>query len=315
MATNFYKVNGSYYRSDTGAKVANVADLQVLAKAGGKEVSPPATKAPVATTPAAKPSQPVAAPAAKPSQAAPTTKKATLYGPPDSQPVVVDVGSAQASQLQSQGWGLTKGSYKAPVQQQASTPTSTPTISPAVQDTASLFQKLGIDTSTLTPSQAQTLSVMGSAIQINAASDKTIAPPSLSQADLNNYVTQAHSLLDPQFADNFKAFSADFANNVAQLTGEVPSQEQQQALAFQQQREQTASQMADAGLAQSGIRRKAESQLQTQQQGVIQSKALRSTRSGSCTFSNFTGICPSRYRSANAFLYTGRLAVSDPNSG
>lgn len=39
--------------------------------------------------------------------------KATLYGP-NGQKEAVDVGSQRASTLQSQGWGLTPGSYKAP---------------------------------------------------------------------------------------------------------------------------------------------------------------------------------------------------------
>ncbi len=42
-----------------------------------------------------------------------TGKKATLYGP-NNVKEVVDVGSARASELQSQGWGLTSGSYKVP---------------------------------------------------------------------------------------------------------------------------------------------------------------------------------------------------------
>lgn len=41
------------------------------------------------------------------------TTKATLYGP-NGTSEIVDVGSARASELQSQGWGLTAGSYKAP---------------------------------------------------------------------------------------------------------------------------------------------------------------------------------------------------------
>jgi hypothetical protein len=40
-------------------------------------------------------------------------QKATLYGA-NGQKEVVDVGSQRASDLQSQGWGLTEGSYKAP---------------------------------------------------------------------------------------------------------------------------------------------------------------------------------------------------------
>jgi hypothetical protein len=42
------------------------------------------------------------------------SKLATLWGPTGTAPKVVKVGSSEASDLQSQGWGLTQGSYKAP---------------------------------------------------------------------------------------------------------------------------------------------------------------------------------------------------------
>jgi hypothetical protein len=41
MATDFYKSNGSYYTAGNNAKVADVAALQSLSKAGGKEISVP----------------------------------------------------------------------------------------------------------------------------------------------------------------------------------------------------------------------------------------------------------------------------------
>lgn len=59
------------------------------------------------------------------SGAAATGGKATLYGPSGT-PEVVDIGSQRASLLQSQGWGLTPGSYKAPT-----TTSNTPSTQPA----------------------------------------------------------------------------------------------------------------------------------------------------------------------------------------
>lgn len=44
MATNFYKLNGSYYKT-SGQKIANPAELQTYAKTGGKEVSAPVVPA------------------------------------------------------------------------------------------------------------------------------------------------------------------------------------------------------------------------------------------------------------------------------
>jgi hypothetical protein len=64
------------------------------------------------------------------------TQKATLYGP-GGQAQVVDVGSGQASQLQSQGWGLTQNSYKATVAA-PSTPTA-----PSVSTNWTAYRKAG----------------------------------------------------------------------------------------------------------------------------------------------------------------------------
>lgn len=65
---------------------------------------------------------------------APTTNKATLYGP-NGTSEVVDVGSARASELQSKGWGLTAGSYRAPVTPPITTPETpaTPPTTPGTQ--------------------------------------------------------------------------------------------------------------------------------------------------------------------------------------
>lgn len=41
MPTNFYKQNGSYYRSDNNAKILTPTDLQTFAKSGGKEIQAP----------------------------------------------------------------------------------------------------------------------------------------------------------------------------------------------------------------------------------------------------------------------------------
>lgn len=57
---------------------------------------------------------------------------ATLWGP-NGQKKVVTVGSSQASQLQSQGWGLTAGSYKAPTTPSAPTPPAGSVAIPAGQ--------------------------------------------------------------------------------------------------------------------------------------------------------------------------------------
>lgn len=45
MATDFYKVGSSYYRSDTNAKILNTDELKGYATAGGKEITAPTAKA------------------------------------------------------------------------------------------------------------------------------------------------------------------------------------------------------------------------------------------------------------------------------
>jgi hypothetical protein len=112
---------------------------------------------------------------------------------------------------------------------------------------------------------------MSSVIQANAAKDKTIAPKSLSQADMQDFFNQAKDAIDPAYQDQFKQYQQDILNQVGLLTGEVTDNEMAQQEAFQQQQEGLAKQMAEAGLAQSGIRAKAEQQLQQQQEGIVKS--------------------------------------------
>jgi hypothetical protein len=83
---SIYRIGTDIYDAETNQKIPNVETL-LRDYAGAKEVAAPGNN----NT---------------------TTKKATLYGP-DGKTEVVDVGSARASELQSQGWGLTPGSYNA----------------------------------------------------------------------------------------------------------------------------------------------------------------------------------------------------------
>jgi hypothetical protein len=77
MATNFYKENGSYYVVGTNKKIANMQELQTLAKAGGKEVASPTQQ---------------------------KTNKATLTSPDGRYKTIVDIGSSLGNQLLGSGW-------------------------------------------------------------------------------------------------------------------------------------------------------------------------------------------------------------------
>jgi len=70
----------------------------------------------------------------------PEAAKATLYGP-NGQTKIVEVGTVEASQLQSEGWGLTSGSYVAP-QTETNTDTQNGEVNPEVAYAVdSLYQK------------------------------------------------------------------------------------------------------------------------------------------------------------------------------
>jgi len=117
-------------------------------------------------------------------------KKATLYGA-NNEAKVVDVGSADASALQSQGWGLTPGSFKAPVIAPA------PIVeAPAVDPLQTLAKTagesgLGIDEYTKLANVNSNLSQeeqdkIQSDLGINDVENKTFALPSQSTEQLYN---------------------------------------------------------------------------------------------------------------------------------
>lgn len=110
----------------TTTSASTSATLGLGAKAPEQNIKPQSTTLPAnqVKTTIQKPvtTLPNQASTAKPTNVS-TTKMATLYGP-NGQKKAVAVGSPEASQLQSQGWGLTVGSYKAPASPTSSTVTS-----------------------------------------------------------------------------------------------------------------------------------------------------------------------------------------------
>lgn len=93
MATNFYKVNGSYYTSDTNQKVLDIPSLQKLAQAGGKEITAPT--APVG-------SQAIANPQAIPNYNVTANIGGTLYGTPKVVPPINPILNIQDFKSQTQ---------------------------------------------------------------------------------------------------------------------------------------------------------------------------------------------------------------------
>jgi hypothetical protein len=356
MATNFYKIGSSYYRADTGAKILNLTELQNLAKAGGKEISPPAqpstssvVKIPSSTPNIVKTSSPVAA---SPSTSSSTTKKATLYGP-NNQTQVVDVGSALASKLQSQGWGLYPGSYRPPVT--STQPTTQPKTQPTTQlvqqtpapsspvtsrdainnlyqkyfnrnateaeinnwqkepisnldnflrqeqvrygvapqsstipkaggvsgdvpwDTATARQKLaakyGADVvNQLDDNQVKYLGMGLQASELIAANDQKLNLADTTTKSMEAFLTSAAAYIDPRYQDQWNIDKTEALNTYAQITNDAEYLRQTTEASQKQEQENLQAQIAEAGLARSGLRRKAEEQLKTQQQGVVSSQ-------------------------------------------
>lgn len=98
----------------TGIQTSTPSNVAVSAPAM-PSITPPATQASTATINARTGGvvKPVSTTTPVVPSVASTTKKATLWGP-NNEARVVDIGSQDASILQSQGWGLNKGGFRAP---------------------------------------------------------------------------------------------------------------------------------------------------------------------------------------------------------
>lgn len=246
---------------------------------------------------ASNPSMPAQSPAPTPVQ----SRSVTIY---DQRGNANTVPTTDLSYWQSQGWSTSKPSAvptSSPspvavnpqgltVQQmvaagngqvptpQVPQPTSTPS-TPSTQAVASpqdptqLLQSMGINTAGLDQTQTQWLGMMAQAQQSLAANDKNIAPPSLSSADMANYLNQAKSFVDPQFQQQFAMGAQDAQAAIAQFTGDVSYQSQQTQQQQELDRKALADQMAEAGLTFSGIRQKATEQLGSSQTGLVRSQA------------------------------------------
>jgi hypothetical protein len=235
MATKATLINsaGKKVVVDSGSQLAQQYFSQgyQLMGASGKyapSVSAPA-KAPIAsTTPA-----PVA-----------SAKQATLYGP-NGQKQVVDVGSTQASQLQSQGWGLTVGSYKTPITgttKTVATPT-TPTAptTPATPDTPSgatssqsmIDYMISIDPylqdyfsdpankakfDTLDPALQSTFLQLIDVKQKNIAAGKIVNPDVTLEPDkMAEFLQTAKDQLDPYYQEQLKNAEGNLTTSIQRL--------------------------------------------------------------------------------------------------
>ena len=173
-------------------------------------------------------------PVVTPVKTASTTQKATLYGP-NGQKQVVDVGSTQASQLQSQGWGLTVGSYKAPI---SPVPSDNPTGSdnPASGATSSqsmIDYMISIDPylqdyfsdpankakfDTLDPALQSSFLQLIDVKQRNIAAGKIVNPDVTLEPDkMAEFLQTAKDQLDPYYQEQLRNIEGDLTTSIQRL--------------------------------------------------------------------------------------------------
>ena len=164
----------------------------------------------------------------------PTVQKATLYGP-NGQKQVVDVGSTQASQLQSQGWGLTVGSYKAPI---SPVPSDNPTgsdnpASGATNSQSMIDYMISIDPylqdyfsdpankakfDTLDPALQSTFLQLIDVKQKNIAAGKIVNPDVTLEPDkMAEFLQTAKDQLDPYYQEQLKNVEGDLTTSIQRL--------------------------------------------------------------------------------------------------
>lgn len=140
---------------------------------------------------------------------------------------------------------------------------------PAAQRAA--LQAAGIDPNLLSDSQVSALYMMQTYTDLQAKNDKQIAPASLSQADMDQFLSQAKAEFGPYYAEQFDIAKNNLIQATGVLTGDNNYAEQQLATQFPQQNAAAAAQAAEAGLARSSIRQQAEQRLKEQQKGLVES--------------------------------------------
>lgn len=131
----------------------------------------------------------------------------------------------------------------------------------------------GIDPTGLDDTQLGWLTMMGVYQQQQAKNDKNIAPSQLTPDEIKKYTDQATAELGPQFANAQKIDTEQVNQAIGQATGDIKYAENQRLQTMTAEQKQLADQMAEKGLAISGIRKQAEHQLQTQEKGIVRSEA------------------------------------------
>jgi hypothetical protein len=129
----------------------------------------------------------------------------------------------------------------------------------------------GIDPSLLSDTQVSSLYLMQTYTDSQAQKDKQIAPASLTQADMDNFLSDAKAEYDPYYQGQFDIAKNNLLQAVGQVSGDNTYLEQTNAANFTTQNEAAAKQAAQAGLARSGIRQLAEQRLAEQQTGLVES--------------------------------------------
>lgn len=138
--------------------------------------------------------------------------------------------------------------------------------------------KYGIDpsyVSAMSDAQVGGLYAMSIYQDMQARADAKIAPASLSATEMDQYLADAKTAVDPTFAVNLDVARQEINQALGQLSGDVAYASSQREQAITDEQKAQAQQMAEAGLAFSGLRTEAETKLKSQEQGLIKSEASR----------------------------------------
>jgi hypothetical protein len=133
--------------------------------------------------------------------------------------------------------------------------------------------KIGVDTSSMDDTQVKSLAFMGWYQDYQNKNNKPIMPPPTTQAEMDQFMTQAQQELAPTYANDLNIARKDIEYGLSQFIPQVQDASAARMATVQQEKEQLASDMAEAGLTYSDIRKRAEAQLGERQGRLIRSEA------------------------------------------
>lgn len=131
------------------------------------------------------------------------------------------------------------------------------------------LKSYGIDPATLSPAEKSVFNALIAVGKLNASNNKPVAVNNAD--DFKKYYDQALTMIEPEYQAQAQLGRKDFDTAIATLTGDYNQLETNTKIQQEAEKTQLQDQMAEAGLAYSGIRKKAQDNMETMQTGVVQS--------------------------------------------